>query len=610
MSTKLELLAPAKDKETAIAAILAGADAIFIGGPSFGARSKAANSLDELKEICTFAHMFNVKVHLTVNTLLYDNELDEAKKLIENLDDIGVDAIIMQDLALLNFKIPKGIELHASTQCDISDVEKLKFYDKLGFSQIVLPREITLDEIKLYRENTNAKLEAFVAGALCVAQSGICFISELMTDRSANRGECAHICRLPMSLYNKENKEIAHGHLISMKDNFALDSLSDLINAGVSSFKIEGRLKDKDFVINQVSLFRQRLDEIIAKSNGLYERQSKGVVTRNFTPNPYKTFNRGFTNVMLYNKNDNMVNTITPKSQGEEIGTCQNTFKEKNSFVIEVRINKTIENIANGDGFTYVDDNNELQGFRCNRASIEGKKAYLYLAKPIAIKKGTLIKRNIDTYFIKAIMQKDSVIRHMYLDAYVKNVSVDNEDFIEISYVDECDIKGSILFKNEDGNALNIDNIKDKVAKTSSLYHKVKNVFIEDNVHINVPISYLNQKRREAFDTYLNTKTKIRSDYVYKLPDSLPNYICDSIDERLVQNKLSFAFYKSVGVDLDKKVNKLISSSLMTCRNCLVKNHALCKKDGGSTTGFYLVIGKDRFNIVCDCVKCRMHITK
>lgn len=610
MSTKLELLAPAKDKETAIAAILAGADAIFIGGPSFGARSKASNSLEELKEICAFAHMFNVKVHLTVNTLLYDNELDEAQKLIESLDDIGVDAIIMQDLALLNFKIPKGIELHASTQCDISDVEKLKFYDKLGFSQIVLPREITLDEIKLYREHTNAKLEAFVAGALCVAQSGICYISELMTKRSANRGECAHICRLPMSLYNKENKEIAHGHLISMKDNFALDSLSDLIDAGVSSFKIEGRLKDKDFVINQVSLFRQKLDEIIEKSNGLYERQSKGVVTRNFTPNPYKTFNRGFTNVMLYNKNDHMVNTITPKSQGEEVGTCLKTFKEKNNFVIEIRLNKTIENITNGDGFTYIDDNNELQGFRCNRASIEGKKAYLYLAKPIVIKKDVLIKRNIDTYFIKAIMQKDSVIRHMFLNVYVKNVSIDNENFVEISYIDECDIKGSVLFKNEDGNALNIDSIKDKVAKTSSLYHKVKNVFIDENVHINVPISYLNQKRREAFDAYLDTKTHIKSDYIYKIPKTLPHYICDSIDERLVQNKLSFAFYKSVGVDLDKKVSKLISSSLMTCRNCLVKNHALCKKDGGTTSGFYLVIGKDRFNIVCDCVKCRMHITK
>ena len=310
----LELLAPAKDKETAVGAILAGCDALFIGGPAFGARFDAANSFADLKEICSFAHRFNVKVHLTLNTLLYDEELNKAQEILNEAGKCGIDAVIFQDPAILQLDIPKGVELHASTQCDISTKEKLKFYENLNVSQAVLARELSLKDIQAFHEYCpNIRLEAFVAGALCVGQSGICYISEYMTGRSANRGQCAHICRLPMDLYDKENKLVAHGHLLSMKDNFAGDDLKDLIDAGVSSFKIEGRLKDRDYVVNMTAKFRELLDKLIASSDGTLCRSSSGICKRNFIPDERRTFNRGFTDNLLYGNNDDLVNIKSPK---------------------------------------------------------------------------------------------------------------------------------------------------------------------------------------------------------------------------------------------------------------------------------------------------------
>ncbi len=329
---KLELLSPAKNVETGIAAITAGADAVYIGGPSFGARSAAGNSIEEISKLCSFAHRFGAHVYLTVNTLLYDHELKDVEALIGKARLAGVDGIIVQDPAILSMATVRDLELHCSTQMNIDTVDKALFAQKLGFSQIVVPREFSLDEIKAFTTALpDLRFEVFVSGAMCVSVSGICYISELMTDRSANRGSCAQICRLPMELYHHDKKAakdsasvqdelIASGHLLSMKDNLRLHELEDLVEAGAASFKIEGRLKDRDYVVNQVAAFRERLDKIIIDSNGRYARASIGLSKRTFIPDVTKTFNRGFTSAFVRGDNSDMVNTTTPKNLGELMG--------------------------------------------------------------------------------------------------------------------------------------------------------------------------------------------------------------------------------------------------------------------------------------------------
>ena len=280
---RLELLAPAKNLAVGQAALLAGADAIYIGGPSFGARAAAGNSIEDITALCSMAHLLGARVYLTVNTLLYDTELSAVEALLAQARVAGVDALIVQDLALLSMSTLQDMEIHASTQMNIDTLEKVEFCRQLHFSQVVLPREFSLEQIRSFCQAfPDTRFEVFVSGAMCVSVSGICYISEMMTGRSANRGACAQICRLPMTLYKKQgteldpkvDTEIASGHLLSMKDNLRLNQLEDLVAAGASSFKIEGRLKDHDYVVNQVAAFRERLDKIIAQNPELYRRAS------------------------------------------------------------------------------------------------------------------------------------------------------------------------------------------------------------------------------------------------------------------------------------------------------------------------------------------------
>lgn len=644
MPRTIELLAPARNLETAMAAISAGADAIFIGGSDFGARSGAGNSNDDLKTLCDYAHMFNVKVHVTLNTLLYDNELERMQSVIYDVARAGVDVIIFQDLSILTMDIPEGIELHASTQCDVSTKERFLFYKDLNVSQIVLPREITLNELKELKSIAgDVKLEVFVAGALCVAQSGICFISELMTDRSANRGSCAQICRLPMAMYDKHDKSIASGHLISMKDNFLLEDLEDLIEAGASSFKIEGRLKDKEYVINMVSLFSKKLNSIIQKSGGRYKRSSNNHVSYSFTANPFKTFNRGFTSSMLRSDNAFMVNIKTPKSLGERIGLVQKSvFDGKNT---QVFVKSEVKNltIANNDGFSYVTDDGVNAGFMCNRAEVTDKKNIykIFIHGRKSVPAGIELYRNEDTAFKKLINRADACIRHipLIMSVYTKG------DELFISYTDECGSQGQASVLNtaaDSENYLDFNRVLDKCYKIKSKDHSIVKVLNtpvhtddikalfkdingqarDDNklygtdsatkspvlLKLYMPISKFNELRYAAFDNYLKSKGQVRRDYKYKNVDTYPVYPERYVDKRLILNKVCADFYTKCQVDLDKAAPKMITRSVMTCKNCLVKNHSLCKKEGGSTTGFYLKIGDKRFDIVCDCVACKMHL--
>lgn len=606
----LELLVPAKNKEIAFAAISAGADGIFIGGPDLGARSEANNSFDDLKEITSFAHSFNVKVHMTLNTLLYDHELELAQEYIYKANEAKIDAIIFQDPAILTMDIPKGLELHASTQCDIYDEEKLKFYQSLGIKQAVLARELSLEQIKnLHQRVPNIRLEAFVAGALCVAQSGICFISETMTDRSANRGSCAHICRLPMDMYDKENKLIVSGHLLSMKDNYALEQLESLIDCGVSSFKIEGRLKDKEYVVNLCTLFSNRLDNIIARSNGKYIRQSVGKKISNFKADAYKTFNRSLSSNMLLGKKDNLTNISSPKSMGKSIGSVVKCISNAKGCKIYIKAYKDVQ-LNNADSFIYT-SGTITDGFRCNRAYIEDKLYVLEVNKLVNIKNGTILNRTVDTLFIKQINQKGAFSRTLPINIRLEKqaneliLTVDDKSIYQPRKRSFSKRYAYIASEYE----LNQAKIEQTLEKSGFLGIEVNSVEIVLNEPLFVSSSYLNQCRKDLIGSYINSFKRLNEDYQYTLKE-LDNikYPTEYIDSRLILNKKALDFYTKVGVDPKKHVPVLIQNSVMTCNNCLVNNHALCKKHGGKTNGYYLIIGNHRFNIVCDCVNCKMHL--
>ena len=319
-SMELELLAPAKNAEVGIEAILHGADAVYIGGPGFGARVEAANAFDDIKKLTDFAHRFNARVYMTLNTIVNDEELKDAVRLAWRAYENGVDALIVQDMGILSSDLPP-IQLHASTQCDVRTPEKARFLESVGFSQVVLAREMSLEEIKRsYDALQRARIEFFIHGALCVSYSGQCYASFAATGRSANRGACAQLCRLPYSVYTEDGRElIADRHVLSLKDNNQTENLEALIDAGVRSFKIEGRLKDADYVKNITAHYRAKIDEILARRPE-FTRSSDGVSRVSFTPNPQKSFNRGFTDYFTCGRHHDMAVFETPKNTGERIG--------------------------------------------------------------------------------------------------------------------------------------------------------------------------------------------------------------------------------------------------------------------------------------------------
>ncbi|MFA5368452.1 MAG: peptidase U32 family protein, partial [Candidatus Paceibacterota bacterium] len=313
---KLELLAPAKNLSTGIAAINAGADAVYIGASKFGARSEAGNNLDDIKALIKYAHQFRVKIYVAFNTIIYDNEIEEAKKIIQQIYEAKADGLIIQDMGILEMDLPP-IPLIASTQMDNYDLDKIKFLEKIGFKRIILARELSFHQIDEIKKNTNLELETFVHGALCVGFSGRCYFSESISGRSANRGQCMQACRLPYSLIDSQGKVIAKNkYLLSLKDLNLSENLENLIDAGVTSFKIEGRLKDDDYVTNVVYYYRKKLDEIILSRNGL-EKSSDGTIASDFMADPAKSFNRGFSDYFLNNRKKDILAINSPKSVGK-----------------------------------------------------------------------------------------------------------------------------------------------------------------------------------------------------------------------------------------------------------------------------------------------------
>ena len=694
---KLELLSPAKNLEVGKAALMAGADAVYIGGPSFGARAAAGNSMEDIAALCAFAHRFGAHVYMTVNTLLYDHELAGVESLIAQARLAGVDALIIQDPAILTMESVQDLELHASTQMNIDTVEKVEFCRKLGFGQIVVPREFSLEEIKNFTSHyPDTRFEVFVSGAMCVSVSGICYISELMTDRSANRGECAQICRLPMDFYHHDDKDpskgdelLASGHLLSMKDNLRLHELEDLVEAGASSFKIEGRLKDRDYVVNQVAAFRERLDKIIAASQGKYARASAGYMSHDFVPDVTKTFNRGFTSSFLQGDNANMINTHSPKSTGEAMGSIVKVSFKGNECYVDLKLSQACT-LSNGDSFTFFDDHDELTGFRANKVSAladhtQGAKGSVaakgaafsqsvssgssvagragavvrlhLLNKVPALKVGAKLNRNVDTIFIKSINMPKALVRKMELSAHISLA----QGLFSLKFSDSLGRSGGILMSlskvheelvraNSDFDISALTPLKAEVMLSKltklgdehlSLDSEAITCNLDEPESLLMPLSFFNQLRRQALQNYLAIVQLPRCEcikqglsyldgstdaYVFKglAASGLQAFSKDAgatdeqlqalmsslggIDERLIFNERAKAFYlQGMGGKLEAP-KPLIAKAVMTCRNCLIKNHALCHDAGGSTRGFYLKIGKHTFDVVTNCRRCLMYL--
>ena len=604
----LELLSPAKDAATAKAAILAGADGVFIGASRFGARAAAGNDLESLRDLCNFAHRFGVRIHLTVNTLLHDSELQAAQKLIDDIGFAGADVIIVQDPAVLSMNMPDGVEVHASTQCLINSEERLAFYRDLGISQIVLPRELSLKKIARFHEVApDVRLEAFVAGAFCVSESGNCFISEYLTKRSANRGECAQICRLPMKLL-KDGRLLKEGHLLSMKDNSAGDRLLDLVKAGVSTFKIEGRLKDISYVINQTAYYRMLIDSLIEKSDGRLRRMSYGRCTRSFSPDIRQTFNRGFTSQMLTGGNHGLVNEFTPKYEGPEIGRIKTVRKSSHGLLVTVKAAKDVK-LVNGDGFTFRSPVG-LEGFRASEVSeVQGNQDEFQISVrgQTSAKAGYILRRNQNSSFEKLLNSKNSVNRTVGYDLLL---TIEKSKMI-LAVKDESGfcIQAEQAFEYQpSASALSTEKILQTLSKRYDSCTETGAIKISgEQSLLTVPVSMLNALRRQAYEKFFKEKFSRKKSQHFTLPVVLPKWPEDAVDSRLILNKTAENFFRQAQVKNFSR-DDLAGRSVMTCRHCLVEAYAKCRKDGGSTSGFELLIGKNRFRVVCDCRKCMMHL--
>ena len=596
---KIELLAPAKNAEIGIAAINCGADAVYISAEKFGARENASNSLSDIERLISHAHKFYARVYVALNTILYDDELKEALKLINDIYSIGSDGLIIQDVGLLELSLPP-IPLIASTQMNNDSLEKILFLEKIGFSRAILPREMTLNEIKEIKNKTSIELECFIHGALCVSYSGQCYLSYGIGGRSSNRGKCAQPCRRIYSLADEDGKILVKDrHLLSLKDLNRSEYLKELINAGVKSFKIEGRLKDLPYVVNTVSFYRKKLDELFGGKNII--KTSSGKTSFNFTPNPYKTFNRGFTDfgIGAGAKYENMASIHTPKSLGERIGTVKEI--ENDYFVLSSK-----HDLKNGDGICFFDSNQILRGSTLNK--VEGEK--IYPDKIHYLKEKIIIYRNYDRFFIKTLERSPCSRK------------------IDVSFTLEESAKGFKLKAcDEDNNAssASVQAEKIKAKKAALAESSIKNqlnklndtIFACKNITINlkemyfIPLSVLNQLRRDTIKDLLAEHDK---NYPKKNARILVNDVSYPIKNigylGNCLNKKAESFYKrhgarviefaaESGIDMSKRM-------VMTSKYCVKRELNLCKKD---LKGLYLIDEDNRkYPLKFNCKECRMEI--
>ena len=604
----LELPAPAKNVHFGIEAIKHGADAVYIGGPAFGARYGAGNDVGEIARLCEFAHRYRARVFVALNTILHDSELEGGRRLAWQAWDAGADALIVQDMGLLEVDLPP-IQLHASTQTDIRSVDEARFLESTGFSQLVLARELTLNEVLNIASQTTVVLEYFVHGALCVAYSGQCYISHAHTGRSANRGECSQACRLPYTLVDDKGRTITENqHLLSMKDNNQTDNMRELARAGVSSFKIEGRLKDLSYVKNITAHYRKLLDEIITE-HPEFTRASSGRSTFTFTPQPDKTFNRGYTDYFANDRQDDIGAFDSPAFVGEPIGEVA----EIGDGWLVVNTGQTFHN---GDGVCFHDAHGEVAGMRINR--VEGNQ--LFPAEmPEDLTEGATLFRNRDQEFERAL-EKESADRRVA----VRALFAETTDGFALTLTDEDGVTVTVDRKNEPNSEKSLARnpeaalarLRENLGKFGNTMFRAEAVELQLSQPWFLPVGAINALRREAADALLTARVASHPRPPRALPAENP---VPYPQEELtylgnVFNAKARAFYEKHGVKLIEDAyeagNEKGMVSLMITRHCLRYSFNLCPKEVKhlKPDPMTLINGNEKLILKFDCKACEMHV--
>lgn len=628
---KLELLAPAKNLECGKAAIDHGADAVYIGAAKFGARASAGNSLDDIRELCLYAHQFGAKVYVTVNTIVYEDELEDTRALLRALTEMRVDALLVQDMAVLDL-LPKDVKplpaLHASTQTDNRTAEKVAWLHGLGFERVVLARELSLAEIKTIHQTVpDVQLEGFVHGALCVSYSGVCYASQYCFQRSANRGACAQFCRMKFDLVDAQGREIEHQrHLLSLKDLCQIDHLEEMADAGICSFKIEGRLKDVEYVKNVVSAYSKRLNRIIEKRGDDYRRASLGRVTYYFEPDLKKTFNRGYTDYFLHHRQPYIYSPDTPKALGEYVGKVKEI--KRGSFNVA-----GTASFANGDGLCFINDEHELEGFRINRA--EGNRLFP-LRMPDSLRPGAALYRNRDEAFSKLLKGKtaERKIPITLTLSVTENgfaLSATGQGIKPTCQVLETDKQKAMKPQR--------DNILRQLGKLGDTPYMADVIELEGQADAYfIPSSALATLRREvvqAIKLEHSDEVETPSAHASVSPTAPParklsgtlawqpeyrkftylyniaNTLAESFYQREGLSNVAAAYEVSQGADEGSKRND--SVLVMQCRHCLRYSLGHCVRRGGEQPTWkeplYLRLGDGRrFRLEFKCDECQMNI--
>ena len=587
-------------------AILHGADAVYIGAPKFSARAAAGNSMADIQALVKFAHLYNARIYVALNTLLTDDELAETESMIHELYSFGVDALIVQDMGITRLNLPP-IPLHASTQTDNRSVEKVKFLADSGFTQVVLARELSLNEIKeIHEACPKTSLEVFVHGALCVSYSGQCYVSQACYGRSANRGACAQFCRLPFEMVDADGKTITKNkHLLSLKDLNLNDELEALLDAGVSSLKIEGRLKDLTYVKNVTAAYRQKIDAILKRRKD-FVRASSGKSTYTFTPQLDKTFSRGFTKYYLNGRGSNEVASFdTPKSLGEEMGY---TKEQRGNFIIVAGVKP----FHNGDGACYIDKQGQLRGFRVNR--VDGNK--IYPLEPQQIPSRTTIYRNFDQEFEKLLGRKSAERK-----IAVRITLAESQFGYSLTMTDEDNVSYSLSWEasKELARTPQTDNLRNQLSKLGNTPFEAVEVVIDFTDNWFIPASQLAELRRQVVDRLTETRyTTYKQELVvwkhtqHAFPTDKLTYLGN------VMNSSAATFYKDHGVkqiDNAFELSPVDDAVLMLSKHCIRYSMGWCPtyhKERSPYKEPYYLMSSDgkRFKLKFDCKRCLMEVSR
>ena len=603
-TNRLELLSPARNLAYGIEAINHGADAVYMGGPAFGARSAAGNSLEDIEALARHAHRFGAQVFVAFNTLLHDHELEQARRLTHQIYEAGADALIVQDMGLLALDLPP-IALHASTQTDNRTPEKVKFLQDVGFSQVVLARELSLEQIRAISAQTQVQLEFFIHGALCVSYSGQCNISHARTGRSANRGECAQLCRLPCSLQTPGGEVLVeNSHLLSLKDMDQSANLEALIAAGIRSFKIEGRLKGLDYVKNVTAWYRQKLDAILERRPDLVAA-SAGRCSYGFTPDPQKSFNRGSTDYFLHGRKPDIDSPRSPKYLGEPLGRVSRVTRDG------IEIDGKQVTLNNGDGLGFFKPGGELVGMRLNK--VEGKQLLLSERMP-GLKVGAEIFRNHDQAFSK-LLEKPSADRRIRVDMHLSEC----EEGIRLALVDEQGISATVTLPCDklpaDNPARALQQARDQLGKLGNTLFEARQIELVFTSPLFIAASVLNGLRRDAIAALEAARLA-----AYRRPERrIPLRGATYPQHRLsylgnVLNSAAEQFFRDHGVgriapafEANKELGEVV---LMTTKHCIRYSQHLCPKEvpGLKAEPLELKMGKDSFRLRFDCHRCEMQV--